>query len=131
VGHLRKIVMNGIDSAILKYIINDPIELNLSYIPFLNHGGLFIPTEQAYLLWDRVVVDLQLPGKKDNLRIEGKVVWITPKNALHHVLPGIGIEFVGSNAEGVRNQIKSSLDSSYDTGGYTYGISEGVITDRK
>lgn len=118
--------MNGVKSEVLKYIINDPIELNLSYIPFINHGGLFVPTEQTYLLGDRVVIDLQLPGKKESLRIEGKVIWITPVNAFHHVLPGIGIEFAGANAPAIRLQIESNLDKSMEVGGYTYGITEEV-----
>ncbi len=107
---------------ILTYIIKDPLELNLSYMPFIKEGGLFIPTQDSFRLDDRVLVDLQLPGKKDNLRIEGKVIWITPRNALHHVLPGIGIQFTANDASNIRHQIEILLDSSTEVGGYTYGI---------
>lgn len=109
---------------LLKYSIKDPVELNLSYMPFIVGGGLFIPSFQPYALGDDVIVELELPGKKDNLKIEGKVVWITPNNALHHVLPGIGIQFVGANAATVRGQIESQLDRSMEVGGYTYGMTE-------
>jgi len=107
---------------ILSYIIKDPVELNLSFMPFIKNGGLFIPTIDTYALGDKVTVDLLLPGKKDNLSIEGKVVWISPKNALHHVLAGIGIQLTGANAGTVLSQIEAQLDNSMEIGGYTYGI---------
>lgn len=109
---------------LLQYVIHDPVELNLSYMPFINEGGLFVPTDQSYSLGDRVVVDLMLPGKKEAVKIEGKVVWLTPINALHHVLPGIGIQFIGANAGTVRTLIEGSLDKKMEVGGYTYGMTE-------
>lgn len=112
------------DTEILTYTINDPLELNLSYMPFINDGGLFIPSMQTYMLGDRILVDLALPGKKDLLRIEGKVIWITPRNALHHVLPGIGIQFTGTNAKTTKTLIESHLSAGIEVGGYTYGITE-------
>ena len=110
------------EDVVINYVIKDPLELNLSYMPFINGGGLFIPTMDTHAIGDRVLVDLLLPGKKENLRIEGKVVWITPKNALHHVLPGIGIQFLGTNTQTIRGQIEAHLDNSMVVGGYTYGI---------
>ena len=112
------------DSGVMNYTINDPVELNLSYIPFINNGGLFVPTFQSFSMGDPATVDLFLPGKKDPIRIDGKIVWITPQNALHHVLPGIGIQFVGPNAQAVRTQIEGHLDNSMEIGGYTYGMTE-------
>lgn len=112
------------NTEILSYTIKDPIELNLSYMPFIKHGGLFIPTDKTCVLGDRVMIDLLLPGKKESLRIDGKVIWITPKNALHHVAAGIGIQFIDANEPAVRNQIEACLDSSMEVGGYTYGITD-------
>tara|TARA_R110000868_G_scaffold164802_10_gene397714 strand:+ start:1392 stop:1748 length:357 start_codon:yes stop_codon:yes gene_type:complete len=114
---------------VISYVIKDPLECNLSYMPFIINGGLFIPTMDSYAMGDRVVVDLLLPGKTDSLRIEGQVVWQTPKNALHHVLTGIGIQFVGDNAQMIRSQIEAQLDSKTEVGGYTYGITEEMKKD--
>jgi type IV pilus assembly protein PilZ len=86
----------------LHYVINNPLELNLSYMPFIADGGLFVPTSEVFQLGDHLVVDLLLSIKNENLKIDGKVVWITPKSALHHVLPGVGIRFIGENAATVR-----------------------------
>jgi type IV pilus assembly protein PilZ len=117
------------DNDVINYVIKDSIECNLSYMPFINEGGFFIPTMNSYVLGDRIILDLLLPGKIESLRIEGKVVWITPKNALHHVLSGIGIQFVGPNTKAVRAQIESHLDSKVDVGGYTYGMTEEMKKD--
>lgn len=108
----------------INYVIRDPLELNLLYMPFLTNGGLFIPSKETFALGERVVLDLQLPGKTDLIKIEGKVVWITPPNALHHVLSGIGIQFIGTQAQTIKNEIESRLDKAMDIGGYTCGISD-------
>lgn len=118
------------EDKILKYAIKDPLELNLSYMPFIMNGGLFIPTPDTFSLGDRVVLDLTFPGKKDAVRIEGKVVWVTPKNALHHVLPGIGIQFIGSQAPTICNQIEALLDKKSEIGGYTYGITDVLKSEK-
>ena len=108
----------------ITYIIKEPLELNMFYMPFIKDGGIFIPTPtKEYMLGDSVILSLQIPGKKDDAVIEGKVVWITPENALHHVLPGIGLQFVGANAKASKTLIESQLDSKVEVGGYTYGLS--------
>ncbi len=108
----------------LDLVINDPIELNLSYMPFIKDGGLFIPTSQSFILGDKVIVNLQLPGKNEALHIEGSVVWIIPAISLYHVVSGIGIQFTGSDAKSVCSQIEALLDPASEIGGYSYGIIE-------
>ena len=108
---------------VITYTIKDPLELNLAYMPFIEEGGLFIPSSESFSLGEKMLLDLFLPGKKDSVKIEGKVVWITPNNALHHVLPGVGIQFTGANAKAQRTFIEASLDKKMEVGGYTYGIS--------
>ncbi len=106
----------------LSYKINDPIEFNLSYIPFINEGGLFIPTQETFLLNEIVQVDLKLLAKKESIKIDGKVIWITPQNSLYHVIAGIGIQFINENAKNIRTELEKLLDHTIDVGGYTYGI---------
>ncbi len=111
-------------STPIDLVISEAVELNLSYMPFIKGGGLFIPTFQSYILGDPVHVNLHLPGKKDALYIEGKVVWVIPKISLYHVVAGIGIQFIGGNAQVIRNQIEELLDPSSEIGGYSFGIIE-------
>jgi len=109
---------------ILNYVITDPSELNLSYITFVNEGGLFVPTKEPHVLGDIIEVDLTLPKKPEAIKIEGKVIWITPPNALYHSLPGIGVQFIGKNAKSIRGIIEGHLNPSMELGGYTCGITE-------
>lgn len=110
------------ENRILNYVLNDLVELNLSYMPFITGGGLFVPTETEFLLGEKICVDLKISEEK-NMLIDGKVIWITPKNALHHVLAGVGIQFEGSHATEIKKMIESYLDKKVELGGYTYGIS--------
>lgn len=107
----------------LEYIINDMIELNLSYMPFLKGSGLFVPTPESFRLGEEVMVNLKLPIKNEPIEIAGKVVWIIPPNSLHHVLCGIGITFIGPNAANIKAQLEAELDKNFDVGGYTCGVS--------
>jgi len=108
----------------ISYEIKDPVELNLSYMPFVTTGGLFVPSMESYVLGEKIIVDLLLPGKTDSLKIEGKIIWITPSNALHHVIPGIGVQFIGPQAEAIKSQLEGLLDTKMAIGGYLYGILE-------
>ena len=106
----------------LSYAITNNLELNFSFMPFIKEGGLFIPTQQLFSLGDKVIVELRLPERKEIVSFEGKVVWINPKNALHHILAGIGIQFSGQHAQATRQLIESMLDKQAEVGGYLYGI---------
>lgn len=108
----------------LNFTVKDPLEVNLSYIFFVTGGGIFIPTKESILLGEKVHVDLFLENKNEHIKIDGKVIWITPLNALHHVLPGIGIQFTGENAASINSKIESNLNAGMDVGGYTCGITE-------
>lgn len=116
--------------ALLKCDLKDPLELNLSYMPFIKGGGLFVQTQEVFSLGDRVLVDMTFPGLKEPFHIEGKVVWLIPMNALHHVVQGIGIQFIGVNAKKIKDEIESHLDKKMDIGGYTCGISMDMSEKR-
>lgn len=118
-----------IDNNRLSFIITNPLELNASLIPFLKNGGLFIPTNRNYSLGDHVVIELRLPDKNDPLVISGKVIWINPKNALHHAMPGIGLEFTGTDANTTKLMLEKLIDQTADVGNHVYGIERGVASD--
>lgn len=107
----------------IKYEIKTQVDLNLSYMPFIKDGGVFVPTsESSFSLGECINLDIQLPGHAENLQVEGKVIWITPKNGLYQIYPGIGIQLVGANAKTLHELIKANLDNTIDIGGYTYGM---------
>jgi type IV pilus assembly protein PilZ len=106
----------------LKYLIENQIELNFSYMPFIKGGGLFVPTNEKFQLGDKILLDLILPGYSEANPIEGIVVWITPENSQYSVYAGVGIQLIGTNATSMQEFIKSNLDNTMDVGGYAYGL---------
>jgi type IV pilus assembly protein PilZ len=65
--------------------------LYASYMPFLENGGIFIPTSKQYQLDDEVFLLLSLPRETDKIPVNGKIAWITPLNAQGNKAPGIGV----------------------------------------
>jgi len=112
----------------INYEIDDPSELNRSYMPFIKEGGLFIPSSKNYTLGEKVRVTLRIPNHEEPLTLDGQVIWITPKHALHLALPGFGIQLSGENAKTILNHIHNALDTKTETGGYTYWLDEDIKT---
>src|SRR5690606_4700958 len=81
--------LGGLRSAILNVTISDTAELYECYMPFVNHGGLFIPTKRQYQLGDEVFVVLELLDEADKYPLTGKVVWITPLGVVTNRKQGI------------------------------------------
>jgi type IV pilus assembly protein PilZ len=110
----------------IDYEIKTQFDLNLSYMPFIKDGGLFIPIMEFFALEEHIMVNIIFPGQKDAQQVEGKVIWITPENALYQIYRGVGIQFIGSNAKSIHELVKANLDNTIDVGGYTYGMPAGV-----
>ncbi len=80
------------------------------YMPFLKSGGLFIATDRPYKLGDELFLLLTLPDQpNDRSPITGQVVWITPEGAGGGRTQGIGIQFVGVQAGGIKKRITDLL----------------------
>lgn len=90
-------------------------------MPFIKDGGLFIRTNEPFQLGENIVLNLQLPGLTTAVKVEGKIIWITPGNSLYQIYPGIGIQFTGENAKTTDDLIKANIDNTQDIGGYAYG----------
>ena len=91
--------LGGLRSAILNVTIKDLNELYECYMPFVTHGGLFIPTSRQFLLEDEVFVVLELLDEAEKFPLTGKVVWITPPGVVANRKQGIGIQLSAENAD--------------------------------
>lgn len=78
-------------------------------MPYVQGGGLFVRTEQAYDFGSPINLLVQLPEEEDNYIIEGKVIWITPKGAQGNKPTGIGIQLIGENTTLLCNKIETYL----------------------
>ncbi|MBQ0742186.1 MAG: PilZ domain-containing protein [Pseudomonas sp.] len=80
-------------NGILSLTIKDKSVLYAAYMPFVKHGGLFIPTNKNYGLGDEVFMLLNLMDEPEKIPVAGKVIWITPKGAQGNRAAGIGVQF--------------------------------------
>jgi len=105
-------------NGILSLTIKDKAVLYSAYMPFLQHGGLFVPTNKTYKIDDEVFMLLSLMDEPDKIPIAGKVVWITPKGAQGNRTAGIGVQFSEEDAianSKIENHLAGSLDSDRPT----------------
>lgn len=77
----------------LSLTIKDRAVLYAAYMPFIQNGGLFVPTNKQYELGDEVFILLSLMDEPEKIPITGHVVWITPKGAQGNRQAGIGVQF--------------------------------------
>lgn len=82
-------------SGILSITIKDKAVLYAAYMPFIQGGGLFIPTSKQYQLGEEVFMLLKLMEEPEKIPVAGKIVWVTPKGAQGNKVAGIGMQFTG------------------------------------
>nr|WP_163502839.1 PilZ domain-containing protein [Halomonas socia] len=101
--------------------IPDVPTLLQAYMPSLERGGIFVPTEARYELGQEVFLLLTLPGESDRLPVTGQVVWISPPGVSGRRRPGIGVHF-GADDKAVRDRIETHLAGQLDKGAGTYTL---------
>ncbi|MFV1974080.1 MAG: PilZ domain-containing protein [Thiohalobacterales bacterium] len=95
--------------GILSLTIKDKSALYAAYMPFINGGGLFIPTKKNYKLGDEVFMLLTLMDESEKIPVAGKIVWITPVGAQGNRAAGIGVQFSDQDEGAARNKIETYL----------------------
>jgi type IV pilus assembly protein PilZ len=87
--------------SVLSLAIKEKSALYAAYMPFLNNGGIFVPTNKAYKLGDEIYLILSLMDDPNKYPIAGKVAWVTPAGAHNNKAQGIGVHFPADES-GVR-----------------------------
>jgi type IV pilus assembly protein PilZ len=99
----------GSSQGILSLNIKDKSSLYAAYMPYVQNGGLFIPTNKQYTLGDEVFMLLSLMNDKDRLPVAGKIIWVTPQGAQNSKTAGIGVQFSAQDNGTTRNKIEGFL----------------------
>ena len=102
------------NEGILSLWIRDRRVLRAAYMPFLSHGGLFVPTDRHFRLGDDVFLLLRLLDESERIPVAGRVVWITPQGAQGQRTAGAGIQF-SADSGFLREKIESYLADLPDT----------------
>jgi len=99
-------------NAVISIAIKDKQALYMSYMPYIEGGGLFVPSPKPHNLGDEMFLLVHIMDEDEPVNITGNVVWITPKGALGNRPVGVGIKFAGDNAREVSDLIESKLGAS-------------------
>jgi type IV pilus assembly protein PilZ len=87
--------------SVLSLPIKEKAALYAAYMPFLQNGGIFVPTNKPYKLGDEIYLILTLMDDPTKYPIAGKVAWVTPAGANNNKAQGIGVHF-SSDESGLR-----------------------------
>jgi type IV pilus assembly protein PilZ len=79
--------------GVLSLNIRERTALYAAYIPWVDGGGIFIPTTRPYKLGDEVFMLLTLMDDPNRVAVQGKVVWITPAGIQGARAQGVGVQF--------------------------------------
>jgi type IV pilus assembly protein PilZ len=109
----------GARNGILSLAIKDKAVLYAAYMPFVQNGGLFIPTKKEYEIGDEVFMLLSLMDEPEKLPVAGKVVWVTPKGAGGTKAAGIGVQF-NDQDDVARNKIETYLAGALQSDRHTH-----------
>ncbi|MGL4230774.1 MAG: PilZ domain-containing protein [Casimicrobium sp.] len=97
-------------SGVLSLNIRERTALYAAYIPWVEGGGIFIPTTRTYKLADEVFMLLTLMDDPNRVAVQGKVVWITPAGIQGARAQGIGVQFTkDETGRAAKNRIESLL----------------------
>ena len=111
-------LQNSAKSGILSLTIKDKAVLYAAFMPFLENGGLFIPTNKQYVIGDEVFMLLNLMDETEKIPVAGHVVWVTPKGAQSNRAAGIGVQFSAQDdtaMKKIENYLAGILESDRPT----------------
>lgn len=105
--------------SLLSLTVADEHVLYATYMPFVRHGGLFVPTTGRHELGDEVFLLLGLPDAQERIPVAGRVVWVTPAHARGGRLAGIGVQ-LSADDDLVRSRIEACLGPLLGSDGPTH-----------
>ncbi|MEN9559935.1 MAG: type fimbriae assembly protein [Pseudomonadota bacterium] len=106
--------------GVLSLNIRERTALYAAYMPFVEGGGIFIPTTKQHHLGDQVFLLLSLMDDPIRVAVQGKVAWVTPAEVQGNRAQGIGVQFslddTGKAAKAkIENLLGGLLSSSRTT----------------
>lgn len=106
--------------GVLSLAIKEKVALYASYMPFVQNGGLFIPTNKSFSMGDEVFMLLSLLDDPAKMKVVGRVVWVTPA-AQGNRPQGIGVQFNEKDGgQEARNKIEGLLGGALKSGKPTH-----------
>lgn len=109
--------------SVLSLPIKEKAALYAAYMPFLQNGGIFVPTTKPYKIGDEIYLILTLMDDVAKYPIAGKIAWITPAGANNSKTQGIGVHF-SSDESGrrVKQRIEEILGAALGSSRATHTL---------
>ncbi|HZW22650.1 PilZ domain-containing protein [Noviherbaspirillum sp.] len=99
--------------SVLSLPIKEKAALYAAYMPFLQNGGIFVPTNKPYKIGDEIYLILTLMDDPTKYPIAGKIAWITPAGANNNKAQGIGVHFSSDESgQRVKHRIEELLGAA-------------------
>ena len=99
----------GARPSVISLAIREKAALYAAFMPFVQGGGIFVPTNRAANLGDDLYLILTLLEDSTKFAVPGKVVWMTPPGSTDRQ-QGLGIQFARNDAgEQVRAKIEELI----------------------
>lgn len=93
--------------------LKEKVALYNCYMPFLEHGGLFVPTDDAFSLGEEVLLALELTNHSGKKFLRTQVAWINPARTSVNRPKGVGLAFSDDEiCIQTKNLIEAELGSS-------------------
>lgn len=91
-------------------------DLYQSYMPFVQGGGIFIPTDEPFVLGEKCLLILKIPDR-DEISIVSQVVWVTIAGKVQargslrgsRWRRGVGLRFTGKEGLQAKVMIDKTL----------------------
>ena len=96
----------GARPSVISLAIREKAALYAAYMPFVQGGGIFVPTTRAAQLGDDLYLILTLLEDSTKFAVPGKVVWITPPGSTGRQ-QGVGIQFARNDAG---DQVRAKIE---------------------
>lgn len=112
----------GSRSAVLSLVIKERSALYAAYMPYIEGGGFFIPTQKEYVMGAQVYVLFQLMDNPKRFSISGKVVWVSPANMANKT-QGVGVQIpFDETGNELRQFIENTLGSAIGSSRKTHTL---------
>lgn len=112
----------GVRPSVISLTIREKAALYAAFMPFLQGGGLFVPTSRSANIGDDLYLILTLVDDATKFAVPGKVVWITPSGSTGRQ-QGLGIQFARNDAGSqVRAKIEELIGGALKSSRQTHTV---------
>lgn len=109
--------------SVLSLPIKEKSALYAAYMPFITHGGIFVPSTKPYRLGEEIYLILTLLDDPTKYPIAGKIAWITPPGANNNKAQGIGVQFsADESGQRIKQRIEELLGAALGSSRATHTL---------